>query len=73
MYPDEPSALAPGDEAARLIQEELDPIVPPAGEREALLRRILERTGGEPPIAPAPAPALTPAPTPTPTPTPKAS
>ncbi len=56
MYPDEPSPLAPGDEAARLIQEELDPIAPSPGEREALLRHILERTGGQPPLAPAPCP-----------------
>jgi hypothetical protein len=53
---DPPPTPTPDDEAARLIQEELDPIALPPGEREALLRRILERTGGEPPLAPAPPP-----------------
>lgn len=47
---------APDDDAARLIQEELDPIALTPGQREALLRRILERTGGKPPLAPAPPP-----------------
>ncbi len=56
MYPDDPTPVAPDDEAARLIQEELDPIALPSGAREALLRRILERTGGQPPLAPAPPP-----------------
>jgi hypothetical protein len=56
MYPDDPTPVAPDDEAARLIQEQLDPIALPPCEREALLRRILERTGGEPPLAPAPPP-----------------
>jgi hypothetical protein len=40
------------------MQEELDPITLPPGQREALLRRILERTGGEPPLAPAQPPKL---------------
>jgi hypothetical protein len=56
MYPDDPTPVAPDDEAARLIQEQLDPIALPPCAREALLRRILERTGGEPPLAPAPPP-----------------
>jgi hypothetical protein len=56
MHSDDATPAAPDDEAARLIQEELDPIALPPGQREALLRRILERTGGEPPLAPAPPP-----------------
>lgn len=56
MHPDEPTRLEPEDETARLIQEALDPIALPPSQREALLRRILERTGGEPPLAPAPKP-----------------
>lgn len=56
MYPDNPPPVDPVDEAARLIQEALDPIALSSREREALLRRILERTGGEPPVAPAPPP-----------------
>jgi hypothetical protein len=46
----------PDDEAARLIQEALQAIALPLGQREALLRRILQRTGGQPPLAPAPPP-----------------
>jgi len=51
---DPPPADLDDDAAARLMQEALDPIALPPGRREALLRRILERTGGEPPLAPAP-------------------
>jgi len=56
MHPDDPTPVAPDEEAVRLIQEEMDPIVLSPCKREALLRRILERTGGEPPLAPAPPP-----------------
>lgn len=56
MHSDDATPAAPDDEAARLIQERLDPIALLPGEREALLRRIVERTGGEPPLAPAPPP-----------------
>lgn len=56
MHSDDATPAAPDDEAARLIQEELDPIALPPAEREALLRRILERTGGKPPLTPVPAP-----------------
>ena len=56
MHSDDATPAAPDDDAARLIQEGLDPIALPPGKREALLRRILERTGGEPPLAPAPPP-----------------
>ncbi len=56
MHPDDPTPASPEDEAARLMQEELDPIALKSCRREALLRRIVERTGGEPPLAPAPAP-----------------
>ena len=54
MHPDDPTPPVPDDEAARLMQEQLDPIALPPCRREALLRRILERTGGAPPLAPAP-------------------
>jgi hypothetical protein len=54
MHPDDPPPAAPEDEAARLMQEELAPIALSPCRREALLRRILERTGGAPPLAPAP-------------------
>lgn len=56
MYPDDPTPVTPDDEAARLIQEELEPIALSSVEREAQLRRILERIGGQPPLAPAPPP-----------------
>ena len=56
MHSDDSTPAAPDDEVARLIQEQLDPIVLSPCEREALLRRILERTGGEPPLAPVPTP-----------------
>lgn len=53
MRPDEPMPAEPEDEAARLMQEELDPIALPPCRREALLRRILQRTSGKPPLLPA--------------------
>ena len=56
MHPDDPTPAVPDDEAAKLMQEKLDPIALSPCQREALLRRILERTGGEPPLAPAPPP-----------------
>jgi hypothetical protein len=56
MQSDGAKPAAPDDEVARLIQEALDPAALPPGQREALLRRILERTGGAPPLAPAPPP-----------------
>jgi hypothetical protein len=56
MHSDDATPAAPDDEAARLIQEELDPIALAPAEREALLRRILERTGAAPPLAPVPPP-----------------
>jgi hypothetical protein len=56
MHPDDPTPVVPDDEAARVIQEELDPAALPPCRREAVLRRILERIGGEPPLAPAPPP-----------------
>jgi hypothetical protein len=56
MHPDVPTPADPDDEAARLIQDGLDPIPPPPARREALLRRILQRTGKEPPLSPAPPP-----------------
>ena len=56
MHPDDATPATPDDEAARLIQEGLDPVAVPPDLREALLRRILERTGGGPPLAPAPPP-----------------
>ena len=56
MHSDDATPAAPDDAAARLIQEGLDPIALTPSQREALLRRILERTGGEPPLAPAPPP-----------------
>lgn len=57
MHPDDPTPLSPDDDAARLIQEELDPIALSPCKREELLRRILERVGGAPPLAPARPPA----------------
>lgn len=56
MHPDEATPAAEDDEAARLLQEQLDPVALPPCQREALLRRILERTGGELPPPPVPAP-----------------
>jgi hypothetical protein len=56
MYPDDATPVAPDDETARLIQEELKPIALSSCEREAQLRRILERIGAQPPLAPAPPP-----------------
>jgi hypothetical protein len=54
MNPDEPPPVDPDEEAMRLMQEGLDPIALPACRREALLRRILQRTGDQPPLSPAP-------------------
>jgi hypothetical protein len=56
MHPDVPTPADPGEEAARLMQDGLDPIALPPAQRESLLRRILQRTGKEPPLAPAPPP-----------------
>ena len=56
MHPDEATSATADDEAARLLQEQLDPVALPPGLREALLRRILERTGGELPPPPVPPP-----------------
>ena len=56
MHPDVPTPADPADEAARLMQDGLDPIALPPERREALLRRILQRTGNQPPLAPAPPP-----------------
>jgi hypothetical protein len=39
-----------GSEAARLVQEELDPLVPPPARREVLLKRALARTGAGAPL-----------------------
>ena len=47
MHPNEPPPIGPDDDdVERLLQEGLDPIPMPACRRDALLRRILERTGG---------------------------
>lgn len=46
MHPTEPPPLGADDDAGPLLQEGLDPIPMPACRREALLRRILERTAG---------------------------
>lgn len=56
MHPDDPTPLLPEEEAARLLMQQLDPIALPPCQREALLRRILQRTGGGPPLAPVPPP-----------------
>jgi hypothetical protein len=56
MHPDEAAPAAEDDEAARLLQEQLDPVALPPGQRDALLRRILERTGGQLPLPPVPPP-----------------
>jgi hypothetical protein len=56
MHPDAPTPAEPGEDTARLMQEGLDPIPLPTSRREALLRRILQRAGKEPPLAPAPPP-----------------
>jgi hypothetical protein len=56
MTPDDPPPADPNDDAERLMREELDPDALPPSRREALLRRILQRTGGVPPLAPAPPP-----------------
>jgi hypothetical protein len=56
MNPDVPPLFDPDDDVARLMQDGLDPIPLSPARREALLRRILQRTGSEPPLAPAPPP-----------------
>jgi hypothetical protein len=55
MHPDDLTPAVPEDEAAKLIQEMLDPIALSPLQREALLRRILGRTGSGP-LAPPPRP-----------------
>jgi len=58
MNPDSPKPADPDDEdVARLMQDGLDPIPLLPARREALLRRILQRTGKEPPLSPVPPPA----------------
>lgn len=57
MIPDDPTPAEPNDDAERLMREELDPEALSPVRREALLRRILQRTGGGPPLAPAPPPS----------------
>lgn len=54
MTPDDLLPADPNDDAERLMREELDPDAMSPSRREALLRRILKRTGGGPPLAPAP-------------------
>ena len=56
MNPDDPPPVDPIDEAERLMREELDPDTLSPERREALLRRILQRIGGLPPLAPVPPP-----------------
>jgi hypothetical protein len=57
MNPDAPTPADPDDDdVARLMQDGLDPIPLSPARREALLRRILQRTGSGPPLAPAPPP-----------------
>jgi hypothetical protein len=60
MTPDDPLPSDPDDDAESLMREELglDNLSP--SRREALLRRILQRTGGVPPLAPAPPPKAPP-------------
>jgi hypothetical protein len=56
MQPDETTPSAPGDpgeQAARLLQEGLSPVALPVCRRERLLRRVLDRTAGQAPLAPA--------------------
>jgi len=60
MTPDDPPPADLNDDADRLMREELDPDALSPSRREALLRRILQRTGGTPPLAPAPAPEAPP-------------
>jgi hypothetical protein len=56
MFPAEPPPADPSDDAQGLMPEDLDPDTLSPSRREALLRRILKRTGGVPPLAPAPPP-----------------
>lgn len=56
MTPDERPLADPNDHAERQMREELGPDALSSVRREALLRRILQRTGGAPPLAPAPPP-----------------
>ena len=54
MQPDDPTHGDPGDpgeQAARLLQEGLDPLSLPACRRECLLRRVLDRTADPAPGA----------------------
>lgn len=60
MTPDDPPPADLNDDADRLMREELDPDALSPSRREALLRRILQRTGGAPPLAPAPPPEAPP-------------
>ena len=54
MTPDDPLPSDLHDDAERLKKDELDPDTLSPSRREALLRRILQRIGGVPPLAPAP-------------------
>jgi len=56
MHPDVSTPADPDDEAARLLQDRLDPIPLAPSQREVLLRRILQRTGRQPPLTLAPPP-----------------
>ena len=56
MTPDDPQPADPSDDVERPMREGLDPDALSPSRREALLRRILQRTGGTPPLAPAPPP-----------------
>lgn len=51
MHSDDSTPDTPDDEAARGIEDELEGLALTPDQREALLRRILERIGGEPPLA----------------------
>jgi hypothetical protein len=53
MHPDDPLRAELNGEAALLMQEALDAIALSPCQREALLRRVLGRTGRQPPPAPA--------------------
>lgn len=56
MTPDDPPPANPNDDAEGLMRDAIDPDALSPSRREALLRRILQRTGGTPPLAPAPPP-----------------